>query len=343
MANYSFTLTKQSVRQGILDTSNGQVKTPCIVPLLKQGTFGPVDVQELPKVGVQMLAADGLELAVEPGLNILKETRGIGGFLNWHLPTLTFSGRFPVTDKLKKNASKLGFRYQEPITRADKRMDAARAAEIQEALAGDLAIAASQNVSYYAPVDDLNSAMKVNADLQAQEQALMASIIPTIIGGGIRSIRQQSIANWSCLPAALVEQLPDDDLEEWQRIVAESFELLPKQCLRIVVAGNADQLVHALCLGADLIITGLPLVDAVQGAAYTEDGQLRIKEAQYQRNLRMLYNHSAAYWHYLHHVGANAGTRGLTVNNLHCLLSAVDHDLQNDDGQFSLTKWVLTL
>lgn len=342
MTNNQFTLQTGPLRLGRLSTLHGQVQTPCIVPMLMQGTLGPVDTHELENAGVQMVAADGLELGVEPGKTVLQASHGLAGFLKWSRPVLTFSGCNLTADKLKKNASRLGFRYQEPITKADKRMDATNAANLQRLLASDLPIAAFQNISYYAPVDDLASAAKVNSDLQAQERAILKATIPAINGGGIKQVRKQAIAAWRSLPMAFVTQLPVDDFAEWQRIVKETFVLLPDDCLRIVMVNNARQLIAALCLGADLLITGLPLTDAVQGLAYTIQGAIRIKEAAYQNDMRELGGHSMAYWHYLHHQGANAATHGLTINNLKCLLQAVNMDIENGNADYQQTNQVLT-
>lgn len=342
MTDISFELQAGPLRKGKLKTTHGEVTTPCIAPLLMQGTLGPVDAATLFTTGVRMVAADGLELMVAPGINVLKASNGLANFLGWPGVTLTFSGLHLTTEKLKKNASRLGFRYQEPITKADKRMDATSAAQLQRAMHSDLPIAAFQNISYYAPVDDLASAAKINSDLQHQEQALLPTTIPAINGGGIKAVRKQFISNWQSLKAAFLTQLSQTDFAEWKRIVQENFALLPHACLRIIVADNAAELLAALRLGADIIVTGLPLVDAVQGLAYSHEGPIRIKEAIYQSDMHQLAGHSVAYWHYLHHEGANAATRGLTINNLQCLLQAVDRDVQSSDVEYLQAKLCLT-
>lgn len=342
MTDIQFKLQAGAVRKGKLMTAHGEVNTPCIAPLLMQGTLGPVAPASLLTAGVQLIAADGLELGVAPGAAVLKASRGLANFLGWPRATLTFSGLNLTTDKLKKNASRLGFRYQEPITKADKRLNADSAAELQRLLASDLPIAAFQNISYYAPVDDLASAAKINTDLQGQEKDLLPATIPAITGGGIKAIRKQSISAWRSMTAALITQLPEDDFAEWERIVHESFTLLPHNCLRVVVTNSGAEVLAALRLGADIIVTGQPLVDAVQGLAYTEQGPIRIKEAVYQSDMRQLAGHSVAYWHYLHHEGANAATRGLTINNLRCLLQAVARDVQNEETEYLQAKLCLT-
>lgn len=341
MSKRSFKVTAKNPRTGLLTTARGQVQTPCIVPLLKRGTFGMLGSQTLQQAKVQLLAADGLEYSVEPGLKTIQASHGLAGFLNWQGPIMTFSGLFEPADKLKKNASRLGFRYQEPFTKADKRMDAASAATLQKLIAGDLPVAAFQTIDYYAPVDDLLSAVKVNAELATSERALLPGLIPAVLGGGIKKARQLAIGDQS-LTAALIAQLPTGDIQEWQRIVSATIDLLPADCLRIVMADSAEQVLAALRLGIDLIVTGLPLVDAVEGEAYGQQIRYRIKESSYQDDTRMLNGHSLAYWHYLHHEKSRAGIQGLSANNLQRLIETVNQDVQEADENYSRTGALLS-
>lgn len=340
MTNQQFTLATGLVRRGVLTTQHGLVHTPCVVPMIAHGSFGPVEPLELQNAGVQMIAADGLEFSIEPGPAVINASGGLGGFLNWTGPLLTFAGLFPVTDKLKKNAAKLGFRYHAPFTKEEKRMDADSVVAMQTLMASDLPIAAFQKVNYYAPVDDLLSAVQVNNELQAATAQLSPHIIPVILGGGIKQARQAAIDGWDHLSAVVIDQLPDDD-PEWERIVAETVTMLPADCLRIVIANSRSQLMASLRQGIDIIITGLPLVDAVQGMAYTPDGCLPIKQLAYQSDTRQLCGHSIAYWHYLHHQGGSVGVHGLTLNNLQCLLKTIRADSESEDVEYTQTSCLL--
>lgn len=341
MTNQRFTLDSGPVRRGRLSTKHGLVHTPCIVPMIAHGSFGPVEPLELKNAGVQMIAADGLEFSIEPGTAVIQASGGLGAFLNWSGPLLTFAGLFSATDKLKKNAARLGFRYHAPFTKADKRMDANSAVTMQAVMASDLPIAAFQKIDYYAPVDDLLSSVQVNNELQTAATKLSSHIIPVILGGGIKQARQAAVDNWDNLDAVLIDQLPDDDDAEWQRIIDEMVKMLPTKCLRIVIASTPAQLSASLCEGIDIIITGLPLVDAVQGMAYSASGCLPIKQVAYQSDTRQLSGHSIAYWHYLHHQGGSVGVHGLTLNNFHYLLDAVQTDGENEDVEYTQTSRLL--
>ena len=84
-------------RTGIITTDHGQIKTPIFMPVGTAGTVKGVHFSELrEQVNAQIILGNTYHLYVRPGLDILRQARGLHGFNGWERPILTDSGGFQV-------------------------------------------------------------------------------------------------------------------------------------------------------------------------------------------------------------------------------------------------------
>src|SRR3989338_8072300 len=95
-----FHISKKSklsnARLGFLETSNGAVETPCLVPGATQGVIKTLTSEEAEQKKSQMLIANTFWLHLKPGEKILEKAGGIHKFMNWKKPLMTDSGGFQV-------------------------------------------------------------------------------------------------------------------------------------------------------------------------------------------------------------------------------------------------------
>ena len=84
-------------RTGIITTDHGQIKTPIFMPVGTAGTVKGVHFSELrEQVNAQIILGNTYHLYLRPGLDILRQARGLHGFNGWERPILTDSGGFQV-------------------------------------------------------------------------------------------------------------------------------------------------------------------------------------------------------------------------------------------------------
>lgn len=83
-------------RAGIIETPNGEIKTPSFVVVGTKGTVKALDPKQLEEIGVQVVLANTYHLYLQPGDDIVKKAGGLGKFMNWKGPTMTDSGGFQV-------------------------------------------------------------------------------------------------------------------------------------------------------------------------------------------------------------------------------------------------------
>ncbi|WP_251547198.1 tRNA-guanine transglycosylase [Limosilactobacillus caecicola] len=305
----------QRIRSGVLTTDHGVIQTPTVIPYAKLGTVSPLTNAELKEIGCQGLATDILPLTIQPGVEVLKASGSLANFINWPGPLISFVDEFPVMQKVKKNAAELGIRYQEPFTKANRRMNGTQAQMIQKLGRADVQMPLFQTPDYYAPVDDLQLAVQLNQTWQKQ----FGGEWGVVTGAGLKTLREESIHDLDQCTGYLIAGLPTE-LDEWQRIVTVVCDLLPADCLRMVVVDSWSKELLALALGIDVVISVAEIQGAHRGEAFTKRGIFKLGYEKFATSMENLPIHgegsvSYALLHYLHHQQDSLGDHLLGLYN----------------------------
>ena len=113
MAEFSFRITETcgSARIGILETANGCIETPYLVPVATLATVKSLDSSDLESIGAQCVLANTYHLYLRPGDSIVKKLGGLHKFMNLKVPIFTDSGGFQAFSLgygMEHNINKLG-------------------------------------------------------------------------------------------------------------------------------------------------------------------------------------------------------------------------------------------
>lgn len=327
MIDFTISQTAALTRRGVLQTSHGQVATPAVFLWAINGSFSGLTAKDCYEIGIQGISLELLPLSVHPGSQVIRQAGGLNSFLSWDRPILSVPAAFPATSHLKSNVAELGVRYQEPYTNAYKRMTIEKAQELTAVAAADLQVPLFQSVDYYAPVDDLKKSVQVNLAWQKE----LHDSWKVLLGGGLHDLRAEMV-NSGSYRAALIANLPDDDLTEYQRILTELVKMLPANCLRVAAARSTAELCLALEAGIDIVIWRHPLKDADRGIGYSEAGPLHLRQAQYETvNTTLISGYQPTFLHYLLHEKSPAANNILAKHNLASLVSLM-HDWRKSIG-----------
>lgn len=304
------------LRCGVLNTNHGSIKTPTVLPYAKRGTVSPLTPAELIEVGCQGMAVDLLPFIVHPGVEAIQAAGSLHQFLQWSRPLISLVADLPDMIKVKKNAVELGVRYVEPYTKANKRLTGQQAWQLQRLGQADMAVPLFQNANYYAPVDDLKLATELNLNWQSQAKSDWG----VVSGAGLRSLRQCFIQELGPKDGYFITNLPKEPTE-WRRIVREVVSLLPSGAVRMLIAKDDWQVMAAIQLGIDVILTASPIERAHRGDTFVGDQVLHVGHERYRDDQRLLSlpNGEAmtfAYLHYLNHLQDQVADHFLGLNNL---------------------------
>lgn len=304
------------LRRGELITNHGSVQTPAIIPFAKRGAVSPLTMNELVSLECQGLVVPALPFFIQPGEKTMQKLGSLQTLMDWSRPLMSLVAEFAPMQKVKKNAGELGVRYEEPFTHAHKRLTSYQANRFQILGKADIQFPIYQVPDYYAPVDDLKTAVELNITWQKQVNSEWG----VVVGAGLRALRSYCITELGDKCGYLIANLPDEP-DEWGRIVKETCELLPNDRPRMIIASDSWQIFAALRLGVDIVITSLPMEAAHRGELYTATGTCRIGHEKYQDDSRLITVHAAtqvtyAYLHYLNHQRDPLDDHYLGLSNL---------------------------
>ncbi len=101
MANqFSFEIAKKSkksrARTGLINTPHGVIHTPAFIPVATQATVKGITVEQLKKMGIEVILSNTYHLYLRPGDKTIKKLGGLHKFMGWDRPIVTDSGGFQV-------------------------------------------------------------------------------------------------------------------------------------------------------------------------------------------------------------------------------------------------------
>ena len=83
-------------RAGRLVTPHGSIETPSFVAVGTQGTVKAVSVDDLRKIGNQVIITNAYHLHLQPGEDLIERMGGLHRFMSWEGPLMTDSGGFQI-------------------------------------------------------------------------------------------------------------------------------------------------------------------------------------------------------------------------------------------------------
>ena len=251
----------------------------------------------LRSVGVHKVLANTYHLALRPGAEIVAELGGLHRFMAWDGPILTDSGGFQVFSlaRLSKlNDQQVVFRSH--LDGSLLELSPERAMHIQELLGADCIMCLDE----CPPADSPREKIRVAVDRttawaqrcrdahQRHDQALFG-----IVQGGIdREMRERSVAGLLPLefPGYAIGGLSVGEAPEQMYATLDyTVPLLPVQKPRYLMGvGRPQDIVEAVLRGIDLFDCVMPTRNGRNAMAFTSQGNVRIRNQQYQRDPRPL-------------------------------------------------------
>ena len=91
-----FTVLAQDgeARSGVMNLTNGDVKTPVFMPVGTYGAVKGITTNVLSEVKAQIILGNTFHLWLRPGVDIVDKFKGLHRFMGWNRPILTDSGGF---------------------------------------------------------------------------------------------------------------------------------------------------------------------------------------------------------------------------------------------------------
>ena len=322
-------------RRGRLALAHGLLDTPAFMPV---GTYGAVKAMspaELHGIGAQIVLGNTFHLWLRPGLEVVAAHGGLHRFMGWEAPILTDSGGFQVFSLgAMRSIAEEGVRFASPINGDKLMLTPEESMRIQRVLNSDIVMIFDECTPHPATESQTESSMQLSlrwaARSKSAHQGNSNALFGIVQGGMFEGLRDASLAGLVGLEFdgyAIGGLSVGEPKEDMRRILAHTAPRLPSSRPRYLMGvGTPEDIVHAVGLGIDMFDCVMPTRNARNGWLFTRFGDLKIRNARYQRDTSPLDStcgcptcgsFSRAYLHHLQKTGEILGARLNTLHNLY--------------------------
>jgi queuine tRNA-ribosyltransferase len=320
-------------RRSTFITPHGAVEMPAFMPVATQGSVKGLEIAQVGQTGTQMVLANTYHLALRPGEDVVASFGGLHGFMGWNGPILTDSGGFQIFSLAHRaTIGEQSAVFRSHIDGRRVELSPERAVAIQEALGSDVAMVLDHvvalpnepNVVRDAMERSIRWAERCRLAQRRTDQALFG-----IVQGGLdvdlraecaERLRQLDFPGYA-IGGLSVGEPP----AEMYRVLDAVVPCLPADRPRYLMGvGRPIDLLEAIGRGVDLFDCVMPTRNGRNAMAFTDHGQMRLRNLQYQRDDRPLEpdcpcpacRRSRGYLRHLFMGGEMLGPILLTLHNL---------------------------
>jgi queuine tRNA-ribosyltransferase len=340
-------------RSGLLTTRRGQIETPVFMPVGTAGTVKAMRFEVLEsELDARIILGNTYHLWLRPGVEIIRKCGGLHRFTGWQRALLTDSGGFQVWSlgALRKITEE-GTQFRSHLDGSLQFLSPEISMEVQATLGSEIVMAFDECAAGDAPPDVSRQSMELTArwaersrvrfdSLQAAgmdtgrtDATSMVSgaqaLFGIVQGGAHLDLRRESLSRTTEIgfDGYAIGGLSVGEAKDvmW-RVVRDLAPAMPADQPRYLMGvGTPEDLIEAVAHGIDMFDCVLPTRNGRTGQAFTSNGKVNVKNAQWASDTRPLDDscacsvckrHSRAYLRHLHLAGEMLASILLTHHNL---------------------------
>ncbi|HEY0242856.1 MAG TPA: tRNA guanosine(34) transglycosylase Tgt [Gemmatimonadaceae bacterium] len=348
--SFSTEQTDGRARAGIFSTPHGDVQTPAFMPVGTLATVKALDPDDLKAMQAGMILANAYHLHLRPGDELVREMGGLHRFMHWDGPILTDSGGFQVfsLEGLRK-VSEDGVEFQSHLDGSRRFFTPESVMQIERNLGADVIMqfdhvipgqsdepsardASERSIRW---LKRCLEAFQSNSSAPSASSAVNQALFPIVQGGIHTNLRREAAAAIQAMHDWKGFGIGGLSVGEAKPAMYEMLEVVDdaldgKRPRYLMGVGFPEDIVEGIRRGVDLFDCVAPTRMGRNGAAFTADGRLNIKRAEFRNDPRPLdetcdcaacTRFSRAYIRHLFVSDEILGLRLLSLHNVHFLLS----------------------
>ena len=325
-------------RRGRLRFARGTIETPAFMPVGTYGSVKAMTPRDIVETGAEIILGNTFHLFLRPGLDIIGDFGGLHRFIGWDKPILTDSGGFQVFSLAhKRKISEDGVTFASPVDGSKVFLSPEESMRIQRVLDSDIAMIFDECTPYPATPDVARRSMELSLrwalrSRRAFDELHNPNALFGIVQGSVYpDLRKRSadalIATG--FDGYAIGGLAVGETEHERNAMLETVEpFLPEDKPRYLMGvGRPEDIVEAVRRGVDMFDCVMPTRNARNGFLFTRHGTLRIRNAKYARDTRVIEEgcacytcrsgFSRAYLRHLDRCGEILASQLATIHNLH--------------------------
>jgi queuine tRNA-ribosyltransferase len=280
-------------RRGRLHFPRGKVETPAFMPVGTYGTVKAMLPESIKELGAEIILGNTFHLYLRPGLEVIEAHQGLHGFCQWDKPILTDSGGFQVFSLAKRRKiSEEGVTFASPTDGAKVFLGPEQSMHIQKVLGSDIVMIFDECTPY--PATEIVAKKSMELSLRWAERSKKAhegndaALFGIVQGGVYPHLRTQSAEGLKQLDFdgyAVGGLAVGEPAEEREQTLEAICPQLPADKPRYLMGvGKPEDIVEAVARGIDMFDCVMPTRNARNGHYFTHFGQVRIRNAQYEKD-----------------------------------------------------------
>ncbi len=358
--------SQSKARRGRLTTEHGVIDTPAFIPVGTQGSVKAISPRELRELDAQIILGNTYHLFVRPGIDVIRHFGGLHRFMNWNGPILTDSGGYQIFSLAKlRKITEDGVDFQNHVDGTPAFITPEIAMEIQATLGSDIAMVLDEcapypceyeyaarstemttrwarrckrwreeniehrtsNIQHRTTASEQSAIPNPQSDIERQ---LLFGIVQGATFDDLRKSSAQAVVDLDFDGYAIGGVSVGEPEEEMMRAVESAEPFLPKNKLRYAMGlGTPPQLLEMIARGIDMFDCVLPTRLARNGTAFTADGTINLKNAEFALDKKPIEENCACpscrefvrgYIRHLIKAEEILGLRLITLHNLHFYL-----------------------
>jgi queuine tRNA-ribosyltransferase len=321
-------------RRGELSFERGTVETPAFMPVGTYGTVKAMTPEEIREIGAQIILGNTFHLMLRPGTEVIRRHGDLHDFMHWDGPILTDSGGFQVFSLgSMRKITEGGVAFRSPVDGSEVFLGPEHSVDVQRELGSDVVMVFDECTPYPATYEKAKSSMELSLrwarrskDAHGDSRAALFGIVQ---GGIYEDLRESSVAGLIEIGFdgyAVGGLSVGEPKEDRHRVLSKVLPRLPEDRPHYLMGvGTPEDIVDAVCLGIDMFDCVMPTRNARNGHLFTRHGAIRIRNSQYQNDIRPIdeecgcytcRNYSRSYLRHLDKCKEILGARLNTIHNL---------------------------
>lgn len=334
---FDLATTDGTARRGRLTFDRGTVETPAFMPVGTYGSVKAMTPRDVTEIGAEIILGNTFHLFLRPGLEIVEKFGGLHKFIGWDKPILTDSGGFQVFSLAhKRKITEEGVTFASPVDGSKVFLSPEVSMQIQTTLDSDIAMIFDECTPYPATEQVASDSMELSLrwaerSRRAFDQLKNPNALFGIVQGSVyENLRQRSAAGLGQIgfDGYAVGGLAVGEPEaERNHALDFTVPLLPVDKPRYLMGvGRPEDIVEAVRRGIDMFDCVMPTRNARNGFLFTAQGTLRIRNAKFARDTRVIEEgcdcyscssgFSRAYLRHLDRCNEILGSQLATIHNL---------------------------
>lgn len=304
------------------------------MPVGSQATVKAVIPEQLQEIGIRMILSNTYHLYLRPGVEIVRRMGGLHRFMNWNGAILTDSGGFQIFSLARlREINEEGVKFRSHIDGSEHFITPEADIQFQEALGADVIMALDICPSHQDNPDKVKEAterthrwaIRCLESHHRPDQALFG-----IVQGGFNpDWRLESARFMTSLdfPGYALGGLSlGEPKDQTQKMIDVTLPVLPENKPRYLMGvGSPEDILNGVAQGIDMFDSVLPTRVARNGAIFTANGRLNIRNTRWKEepgpvdpscDCYTCRHFSAAYLHHLFRAEELLAYTLATIHNL---------------------------